>query len=352
MSKQSLLFSNQLCILNLKGTDYDQQILQRSISNGNVLPDHTNNGQLFNNSKTKFMKKTTFLTLLVIMTFGFLLTGCQQDDSEPKIEQEQTSGQYDKRVYELSKDPEVQAELQFMKENLGINLSHVIVGKDLGSGSYFIQSPDSWDSEIITRSIVQDYMSRKTQDGNIQARHRKVPVMATAGSKDIRYLSSVPAEWKTAINSARLEWNGLGKSLTFNTPTNGSSSSGKINVSFEPLTSHGYTLSQSRTIIAAGAYPDPSNPIIGLKLIINTESTGGSSTNSSQKKYIMAHELGHTIGFRHTDSYDGVAITTYNTACSNAPDPSSVLRPGSSPVPSWTSSGFSTCDKDAFDWFY
>lgn len=99
MSKQSLLFSNQLCILNLKGTAYDQQMLLSSTSNGNVLPDHMNKGQFINHKTKLLMKKTTFLTLLVIMTFGFLLTGCQQDDISFSEKKEVTTNQ-DKLPYQ------------------------------------------------------------------------------------------------------------------------------------------------------------------------------------------------------------------------------------------------------------
>ena len=70
----------------------------------------------------------------------------------------------------------------------------------------------------------------------------------------------------------------------------------------------------------------------------------------SQKKFILAHELGHVIGFRHTDTYDGLALTTYSSVCSNYSDGNSVMRAGTSLVPSWTS--FSTCDIDAFDYLY
>ena len=335
----------------MKQTNHDQQVLLSSVRNGNVLPDHTDNGQNFTNSKTKFMKKTTVLSVVAMMIFGFLLTGCQHDDSEHKIEQEQTTGQYDKRVYELSNDPEIQAELQFMKDKMGINLSNVAIGKGNGNGVYSIIIPNSWDGYAISRESVQYQMKEKSNSDGIQARHRRGVLMATSGAKNIRYLSSVPAEWKTAINEARLEWNKLGKSLTFNTPTNGSFTSGRLNVSFEPLTNYGYSLTKSKSTHAITYLPDASNPTIGYQLIINTE-YAGASTNPSQKKFIMAHELGHSIGFAHTDTYEGVDLTTSNHACSTLLDPSSILRSGSSPVPSWPSSGFSTCDKDAFDWFY
>lgn len=286
------------------------------------------------------------------MTFGFLLTGCQQDDSEPKIEQEQTSGQYDKRVYELSKDPQVQAELQFLKENMGVNLSHIRMPAS-GSNYYGVTAPGSWELELIDRDHLKTQMKSKLEieDSNIQGRHRRHPYMATSGAKNIRYLTIsgvvVPTVWKTAINSARIEWNNLGKSLTFNTPANGSEAAGQINVSYEHLNK--YIAGDVSTIVGAGLTPGYGESI-GFRLVVNSGYTAGGVSLAAQKKFVMAHEMGHNIGFRHTDSYDGVDVTTANYSCSSLLDPASVLRPGTSPVPSWST--FSTCDKDAFDWFY
>ena len=64
----------------MKQTTHDQQALLSSASHGNVLPDHMNNGQFITNSKTKFMKTRIILSVIVVMIFGFLLTGCQHQD--------------------------------------------------------------------------------------------------------------------------------------------------------------------------------------------------------------------------------------------------------------------------------
>ena len=126
------------------------------------------------------MKKTTVLSILTMMIFGFLLTGCQQDDHEPKIEPEQTTGQYDKRVYELSKDPEIQAELQFMKDELGYDLSHISIIK-VGPWKGDYAHKEGWDVIVEPRINVKSLMEEHslTKSGT-QARHRKNSIMATS----------------------------------------------------------------------------------------------------------------------------------------------------------------------------
>lgn len=138
----------------------------------------------------------------------------------------------------------------------------------------------------------------------------------------------------------------VSKTLSFSTPVIGTSASGKIKVSYVDFA----TLNFPSSVIAAGNVPV--NSVIGANLYINSTCTYTklSILTNSQRKYLIAHELGHNIGFQHTDTTVGIALTTLNSVCSNYGDLASVLQPGSDPVPSW--SGFSTCDQDAFDWFW
>jgi len=87
--------------------------------------------------------------------------------------------------------------------------------------------------------------------------------------------------------------------------------------------------------------------VVGNKIHLNSLYWNGLS--SAQKKYLVAHEFGHTIGLRHTDwkgkesEYEYVngalvgAYTVINTPNnSNNPDPSSVFNSGGTGgVPNW-----------------
>lgn len=64
----------------------------------------------------------------------------------------------DKKIIELSSDPQVQKELLFMKEKMGINLSNVSIGKGQASGDYGIFN--GWDGYGISRDFVQQQMKK------------------------------------------------------------------------------------------------------------------------------------------------------------------------------------------------
>lgn len=65
----------------------------------------------------------------------------------------------DERIIELSSDPQIQKELLFMKEKMGINLSNVSIGKGQASGDYGIHY-GNWDFAILDRESVQQQMKK------------------------------------------------------------------------------------------------------------------------------------------------------------------------------------------------
>lgn len=61
---------------------------------------------------------------------------------------------------------------------------------------------------------------------------------------------------------------------------------------------------------------------------------------------VVAHELGHTIGFKHTDTNDWYKIVTREFSCDNGSDSKSVMCSGDKNGVEWI--GFSFCDKKPF----
>ncbi len=140
--------------------------------------------------------------------------------------------------------------------------------------------------------------------------------------------SNVPAVWVTAINSAIANWNAVDCRVKFQTTTNASTA--KISV----------TSYYSSGVDAAYALmPDGSgNPgsILGVNTYYNT------SYSASAKLFAVAHELGHTVGFEHTDETDGTLISQTPVS-----DPKSVMKHN---VSGWE--GFSPYDIIAFGVVY
>ncbi len=333
----------------------DQQTLQGNASNRMSFLDQMNNGQnnVFIHPKIKFMKNVFFVAMMLCVSV-FFLTGCQQEE----IIVDEISQQYDKRVYELSKDPEVQAELQFMKDHLGEDLSKItIIQMGEWKGDYV--QHDGTDAVIIPRSGITESLQIHLKEGvntSQVKRHRKHDRMATSGAKGIRYLTingtGVPTTWRTATNNARVAWNNLGRSLTFNSPVSGSSvSSNTVNVSYQSLSA---LFGPSHITSTAISRLPGAGETIGSQLIINSDMDAAQNLTARQQTFVMAHELGHSIGFRHTDSSDGTLVYTGNWVCDGSADSKSVMRPGTSPIPSWPTSGtgFSLCDQLAFSAFY
>jgi len=96
-----------------------------------------------------------------------------------------------------------------------------------------------------------------------------------------------PAAYVTAIDEAIRRYNAAGLQLTFTRITSGTAD---LPVKYSASLGSG-VLGQS------GGFPSGGNPAPGFTLVpsvINSTNTGYIAT-------IMAHEMGHCIGFRHTD---------------------------------------------------
>lgn len=153
----------------------------------------------------------------------------------------------------------------------------------------------------------------------------------------IRILTGVPANWQSAILKAVQDWNAMGGGLTFMIQYANNPGSGVVNVSMKTLASDEY----------AKAYYPTSSGYPGSDLFINPAYNSEGALNQNGKVGVIAHEIGHTIGIRHTDSGQGSLITNVSTSCKNNPDPNSVMSAEGDFY-----YGFTTCDKQAYKALY
>jgi hypothetical protein len=99
-------------------------------------------------------------------------------------------------------------------------------------------------------------------------------------------LASSLSTWSTALNTALSRYNALGLQLTFTRVSSG----GNINI-----------VNGSGSFLASSGFPTSSgNPY--SQVILNSSAVAGQPNNTVAS--ILAHEIGHCIGFRHTDYFN------------------------------------------------
>ncbi|MDO9188079.1 MAG: M57 family metalloprotease [Bacteroidia bacterium] len=102
--------------------------------------------------------------------------------------------------------------------------------------------------------------------------------------------SSIPSDWDLALQDAVAHWTNLtGAVITMNK----TSSSGNI------LVTSDFGLLANNVIASAGFPPNPSTPYAQIN--INLDFNSGAYIPHAQKVYNLVHELGHCIGYRHTN---------------------------------------------------
>jgi Dual-action HEIGH metallo-peptidase len=127
--------------------------------------------------------------------------------------------------------------------------------------------------------------------------YRTTNVVSTPGTATrvitVRLGSGFPSYYSTALNNALARYNNLGLRISFSRVSTG----GNIVITGRAL---GTTSTGGCILGQASGFPTGGNPSPGFTL--STSSCATTYLNTTDKAdEVIAHEIGHCIGFRHTD---------------------------------------------------
>ena len=159
-------------------------------------------------------------------------------------------------------------------------------------GSYLIEG-----DILLTKAQLQDMAGANPSNFLIVAdeeHYRTYNLVTTGGYRNINVSlgSGFPAYYSTALDNALARYNALNLEIHFTRVASG----GEIHITGQNLGTSG-----GGCILGMSAgFPSGGNPAPGFTM--STSSCALSYLNTTDKvDEVMAHEIGHAIGFRHTD---------------------------------------------------
>ncbi|MBC7775070.1 MAG: hypothetical protein H7246_06485 [Phycisphaerae bacterium] len=225
---------------------------------------------------------------------------------------------------------------QYLADTYGFKPESIVEEQDhfVVEGDQCFSIKDFWESYGMT--VENEFMvdaAHEAGAANDRKHYRYTYLVTKTKTIKIRILTGVPQAWQNAIIKAVTDWNAMAGGLTFMIQYASSPASGVVNVSMKTLASDEF----------AEAYYPTSNGQPGSELHINPLFNSEGALNQNGKVGVIAHEIGHTLGIRHTDSGQGSLITNVSTSCKNNPDPNSVMSAEGDFY-----YGFTICDKQAY----
>jgi len=260
--------------------------------------------------------KTFGTVLFTVLGLVMLTVGCTKEEDEPS----EVSGADDTNYHLVTPSEDDYPKIDFLVDWYGFSKDDVEVTESayLAEGDIAFSRLNFWE------------LYRPEKDTISQSkRHYKWSNLVWAVTNVRIYIpSSINSAWKTAIVSAYKEYNNLNGRIYFTEVT--SRSLRGINISMGSMSNSG--------TIAVSGYPS----IFGLPGNITINTYYANSLTAAAKKKVMMHELGHSVGIRHTDGGEGTLINGISDA--SKPDPASVMKS----ILNMSYIGFSTADKQAF----
>lgn len=216
------------------------------------------------------------------------------------------SSQYELTPSTVISSDSLKIYLAFLEEATGVNNKNI---------SYAPQNTDSLIDGDISTSLEDVRVRYKIRQNNKVAKIKQWRYVYTVNRNTVKHIkifitSGVPSAWISAVDDAIEYWNSIPNT----------------HVQFKRT----FTQSQAQITVSlyqaeVGTYASAQSPLSsgqpGTFLKINTTSSAYSSGSTLLRKNIITHELGHNIGFMHTDGY-------YDIVSNNDYDPNAQRIPG------------------------
>ena len=239
------------------------------------------------------MRKLTYYLSLMVLA-GAFLSACQ---SEETITEDQISPEVLSRLVDLGFDIERQAPIRFNGGFL-VEGDIFLTEFDLDHMSAGIRVPVEEQystNNLVTTSgsrTITVYMEVETSDGGGDGGNGGGPPSGKGPNKTSS--AAFPSTYDLALDEAIARFNTENLELTFSRATS---------TSADIVITRLNKRDENRGVLGSAGFPtDSGDPYGEIKMSGVLETNYGLTVNGIAT--IMAHEMGHCIGFRHTDYFD------------------------------------------------
>ncbi|WBL21473.1 M57 family metalloprotease [Zunongwangia sp. HRR-M8] len=217
---------------------------------------------------------------LVLAATGLLFTSCQKDETSPETQEllnneAPTSSQIPKEVIEKVSN------LHFNSDY--IETFELTLPGGATETTYLIENDIAISADQLDKLSTADITSKQYRTNNLVTSPRTINVIGYTGTG---YGQNLSDKMQDALERAVANYNDLNIGLTFNVSFGVNYSSSDIVV---------YKTSNGQAGGVAG-FPSGGDPYKFVQIF-----SGMESYSTATNEHVITHEIGHTLGLRHTD---------------------------------------------------